>query len=87
MKNRLVLLFTAVLCWQNILAQEYVEYQGTRYPTHSSLSEDNPTVKIRPFNQQKFDATKGIVEMEVNGTLIKYDCHKIYEEDLTNDAK
>ena len=85
MKNRLVLLFTAVLCWQNILAQEYVEYQGTRYPTHSSLSEDNPTVKIRPFNQQKFDATKGIVEMEVNGTLIKYDCHKIYEEDLTNE--
>lgn len=85
MKNRLVFLFTAVLCWQNILAQEYVEYQGTRYPTHSSLSEDNPTVKIRPFNQQKFDATKGIVEMEVNGTLIKYDCHKIYEEDLTNE--
>lgn len=85
MKNRLVLLFTAVLCWQNILAQEYVEYQGTRYPTHSSLSEDNPTVKIRPFNQQKFDATKGIVEIEVNGKLIKYDCHKIYEEDLTNE--
>ena len=85
MKNRLVLLFTAVLCLQNILAQEYVEYQGTRYPTHSSLSEDNPTVKIRPFNQQKFDATKGIVEIEVNGKLIKYDCHKIYEEDLTNE--
>lgn len=83
--KKLIFILGVALCPLNSIAQEYIDYQGTRYPTHSSLSQDNPTVKIRPFNEQKFRECDGIVEYTINGKIINLDCKKIYVEDLTNE--
>jgi hypothetical protein len=83
MKIKTILSIIALACTQSSFSQVLVDYQGKGYPTDSPISQEYKTVKIRPFDENKFKECNGIIEKVINGQNIKLDCKKIYPDDLT----
>lgn len=83
--NKGIAFLFVIFGFTTIDAQTYIDYQGVRYPTTSSITQDCPTVIIRPFDEGKFNSVNGIIKTEINGQKVEFDCKKIYKEDLTNE--